>query len=444
MNPKADALNSESARPWAPRAEIAPNSREVEAGVYEIRGNGGEGCYGGWDLALPIPDSPWIRVRVWARAQGLQRGLDSVRAALVWGDAAVYAGMNWEPVLAVEEEAGSYLFEGACPVPPGAERLTLRLLLCWSATGSLIWRDVQVEPIPAPPPRKWCLAAGGGAPSGGPRTVQTNTEAYLGFCREAAENNADLLCLPEVMLTTGMPSGAGTLADQAIAIPGPETEPFQAFCREAGMVLCFSAWERRQERVTNTAMLIDRNGDIAGTYRKVHLASPLEPWWGVTPGHGFPVHDVHGARIAMNICMDSSVAESARTPAMAGAEILCMPIMGDHHAVTGWQGGPSDFDIDRWRAIQRVRAMDNQVFMVVSVNAGLGTCIVGPDGEVIDMIQGRRRIVYADADLNRWPRSWLHATFRGTNHWVRRQPAYGPLADSALLAGGMFRWETRP
>jgi len=232
-------------------------------------------------------------------------------------------------------------------------------------------------------------------------------------------------------LTTGIPCDAEHLVEQAIAIPGKETQPFQEFCRDNGMVLCFSAWERTDDLVTNTAFLIDRSGDIAGKYRKVHLASPVEPWWGVTAGNEFPVADVHGAQIAMNICMDSSVAESARVPAMQGAEIVCMPIMGDHRSVTGWTGGPSDFDIDRWRAIQKVRAMDNQVYMVISVNAGIGTCIVSPCGEVLDMLQGRRRIAFADVELSDWPRTTLHSTFRNVNRWVRRQPTYTPLLDMA-------------
>ena len=425
------ALRCTTSSSWAPRDEIAPVCAESAPGAYEVRSNGSEGCYGGWDLFFAIPDSPWVRIRVTADIEDLERGLDSIRAALVWNSDA-FPGLNWEPVLATGQTGATVTFEGEAPVPDGAERILLRLLMCWSATGRMVWSDVQVEGIPAPAPRQWRLAAGGGSPGNGERTIEKNTEAYLGFCREAAEKGADLLCLPEVMLTTGLPSGPSTLVEQAITIPGPETEPFQEFCRESKMVLCFSAWERSEELVTNTAMLIDRDGQIAGTYRKVHLAAPLEPWWGVTPGHDFPVHNVHGACIAMNICMDSSVAESARVPAMQGAEILCMPIMGDQRAVTGWTGGPSDFDIDRWRAIQSVRAMDNQLHMVVSRNNGLGTCIVSPTGEVLDMLQGRRRIAYADVDLSARPRTWLHSTFVGSEHWVRRQPTYTPLVSGTI------------
>jgi len=422
-------LGLRAAKPWAPRAAIAPESSIPTPGTYAVRSNGSAGCYGGWDLVFEAPQSPWVRVRVVARPDGLERGLDSLRAALFWNEDLAYATMRWEPVLAVAQTAAGVVFEGQAPVPRGATSLVLRVLLCWSRSGSVTWQEAAVQGCEAPAPRPWRLAAGGGPLPGGVRSLASNTEAYLGFCREAAERQVDLLCLPEVMLSAGLPSNPEAIAAQAITIPGPETAPFQEFCRDARMVLCFSAWEKQAELIHNTAFLIDRDGTIAGKYRKVHLASPIEPWWGVTPGHDVPVHTVDGARIAMNICMDSSVEESARVPGVRGAEILCMPIMGDHRAVTGWSGGPSDWDVDRWRAIQQVRAMDNQVTMVISVNGGPGTCIVSPSGVVLDMLQGRRRLVVADVDLAEPPRCWLWATFRNVTPWVRRTPAYGPLVS---------------
>ena len=139
------------------------------------------------------------------------------------------------------------------------------------------------------------------------------------------------------------------------------------------MALCFSVWEKADQLIYNCAVLIDKNGDIAGKYRKVHLAQPFEVWWGVTPGDEFPVFDLGWAKVAMNICMDSSAAESARTPARQGAEIICLPIMGDNRATTCFYGGPHDFEMERWNMIQRMRAMDNQVYMLVSRNSGVGT-----------------------------------------------------------------------
>jgi len=201
------------------------------------------------------------------------------------------------------------------------------------------------------------------------------------------------------------------------------------------MVLCFSVLERNNELVHNTAIVIDKNGELVGKYRKVHLASPFETWWGVTPGHEWPVYDVKvkdfTAKIGMNICMDSSALESARVPARKGAEIIFMPIMGDHRASTCFDGVPHDFDIDRWCAIHRVRAMDNQVWMVISRNSGYGTGIFSPRGEVLG-VSGGARVVHADVDLEDIPREGHHATFRGVAWYERREPTYAEMAGGLL------------
>jgi predicted amidohydrolase len=284
----------------------------------------------------------------------------------------------------------------------------------------------EVTEAGPPSARLWRLGAAGGSLPPGERSVATNTAAYLELCREAAAAGVDLLCLPEVMLTTGLPCDETTLPEQAIRLPGPEIEPFQAFAREHRMALCFSAWEREAELIHNTAILIGKTGELVGKYRKVHLASPYEVWWGVTPGHEFPVYDLDGAQVAMNICMDSSALESARVPARLGAEILCMPIMGDHRAVKVWDAGAAEFDLDRWTAIQRVRAMDNQLTMVISRNEGIGCGIFSPRGEVLALSQGER-LVHAPVDLADLPLTWPGATFRGVAWWERREPTYGPL-----------------
>lgn len=430
-------IPSTSSTPWSPRADISAVCAQGPDGGFTVGSNGSPGCYGGWELTYPAPRSPFVRVRVKARLRDVQRGGDSVHAALVWlpGKGQPFA---WEP-LTVERVSTSGILTLGCVArrPERVLGFSVRLLLAWSDAGEIEWSKPEVEECGPPRPRKWRLGAAGGPLPPGRRSFKTNTDAYLGLCRQAAAQNVDLLCLPEVMLSTGLPSSPDALAQQAIAIPGRETAPFQTFCQESGVSLCFSAWERAEGLVHNTAVLIAKSGEIAGTYRKVHLASPLEVWWGVTPGHEFPVYRLGNARVAMNICMDSSVAESARVPAMVGAEVLCMPIMGDNRAVRGWEGVPSDFDIERWTAIQRVRAMDNQLYMVISRNTGYGSGVFSPRGEVL-ALSGGRQVVHADVDLADLPRTWTGAAFRGVAHWVRREPAYGPLVEGLRSEQGGY------
>jgi len=410
--------------PWSPRDAIAPRVSSDDQS-FTVTANGSEGCYGGWELRYPVPDSQYVKVRVKARPSGLARGLDSIHAAITW-DRETNPNPEWEPLLPAGGDGEEVIYEARAQRRDTATGLSVRLLMAWSRSGEITWSAPEVAPADAPPARPWRLGAIGGPLPEGERSVAANTEAYLDMCREAAAAKIDLLCLPEVMLTTGLPCNETTLPEQAIEIPGPEIEPFTAFAGDNGMALCFSAWERNAELIHNTAILIGKDGELVGKYRKVHLASPYEVWWGVTPGYDFPVYALGSARVAMNICMDSSAAESARVPAVQGAEVLCLPIMGDHRAVDPWEVGSHAFDIDRWAAIHRVRAMDNQLYMVVSRNQGTGSGIFSPRGEVPALAESPG-LVYADVDLADVPHTWTGATFRGVAWWERRVPAYGPL-----------------
>jgi len=420
----AKPLPHKSARPWSPRPPLAPKVSRAGEG-FVVASNGSEGCYGGWELAYALPPTEWVNIQVRAKLAGLCWGLDQVHAAVVW-EGFEPLGVKWEPLMPVQLSGDDVTFRMHCQRPPGATGMLLRLMIAWAPAGEVRWSEVKVEPARPPKPRRWRLGAAGGPLGPGPRNFKTNAAAYLDLARSAAEQNVSLLCLPEVMLSTGMASDPGHIARQAIAIPGPVIEPFQELAREAKMALCFSAWEKNRELVHNCAVLIGKDGQLVGMYRKVHLASPLEVWWGVTPGHEFPVYEVDGARVTMNICMDSSALESARVPARMGAEILCLPIMGDHRAQRYWDGLDSDFEMDRWLAIQRTRAMDNQLWMVISRNNGNGTGIFAPDGNVL-ALAADKRLVHADVDLSVLPRTWTWATFRNVAWWERREPTYGPL-----------------
>ena len=424
-------LKLKASRTWSPRAAICPKTtREGDALI--VASNGSEGCYGGWELVYPaVRADEWVRLSVKARWQDLARGYDSVNVAAVWLNREGKM-VRWEPIFPAGLRGGQVAYEGKIQAPADAAELVVKLLMAWSPTGHIRWAEPKVARAPASKPRRMRLAAAGGVLPPGRRTVKKNTEFYLQLCRQAAQEQADLLCLPEIMLNWGMPISNDHLARMAMPVPSKPLEPFQHFAREHHMALCFSVLEKNRELVHNTAILIDKQGEIAGRYRKVHLAQPLEVWWGVTPGHDFPVADLGWAKVGMNICMDSSALESARTPARLGAEIICLPIMGDHRASTSFDRPTHDFDVERWTMIQRMRAMDNHVYMVVSRNTGYGTGIFSPRGEVLAMSGGSARVVHADVDLEDLPRMWLGATFRNVAWYMRREPAYGPLAGELL------------
>lgn len=430
MPARASLIRLKTTRRWAPRSAIAPKTRR-DGDEFVVTSNGSAGCYGGWDLVYPAPRAgSWVRLRVRARWQDIERGYDSVNVALVWLNGRRQM-IGWQPLLPEKVEKRHVLYEGRAPAIEGAKFLAARLLLAWSSRGEVRFSSPELRRATAPRPRRMRLGAGGGPLPPGKRTVRNNTEFYLGMCREAAQQNVDLLCLPEIMLSWGVRIDDDGLPRAAMRVPGKEIAPFQQLARKHRMALCFSVLEKNEELVHNTAILIHKNGEVVGKYRKVHLAQPNEVWQGITPGHDFPVFSLGNAKVAMNICMDSSALESVRVPARKGAEIVCLPIMGDHRASTSWHEPRHDFDIERWRMIQCVRAMDNHVYMVVSRNMGYGTGIFSPRGEVLAM-SGGRRVVWADVDLADLPRTRAGATFQGICWYERREPAYAELAGSFL------------
>ena len=157
--------------------------------------------------------------------------------------------------------------------------------------------------------------------------------------------------------------------DQAEPIPGPSTEMFGAVARELGIVLVLSLFERRAAGLYhNTAVVIEKDGSIAGTYRKMHI--PDDPAYYekfyFTPGDlGFQPIDTSVGRLGVLVCWDQWYPEAARLMALAGAEILIYP------TAIGWETSDTDAEKtrqrDAWQTVQRGHAVANGIY-VVTVN----------------------------------------------------------------------------
>lgn len=443
---------------WVLRDEIAPELRQTEEQgnlCLEAVSNGSAGCYGGWDIVYPVEQigqsnadllkgDGEFEFQIRARWHDLERGYDSIKVQLAWMDDEGNWTRDWEPIFLEAESPDRglgpskqtrndfVLFKGKTRMSPkGGTSLVCRLIMAWSSTGFIQWWQPELTFIQAPPSRMWRLGATGIPHPRENNTLESNARFYLNLCHQAAEANVDILCLPEIMLQVGMPKSAADVARLAVTLPGKEIEPFQEVARSARMALCFSVWERNRELIHNTAVLIDKDGELAGKYAKVHLALPSEPWQGITPGHDFPVFALENCTIGMNICMDSSASESMRVPARRGAEVLLMPIMGDHRATSQWDGSADVFDMERWRMIHCVHAMDNQLYIVTGVNNGIGSGVFSPHGEMLACSDGTMPVVWADVDLNYNPRPWSGCTARGMLWAERREPAYAPLFEMA-------------
>jgi len=157
--------------------------------------------------------------------------------------------------------------------------------------------------------------------------------------------------------------------DQAEPIPGPSTEFYGKLARQLGVVIVTSLFERRAAGLYhNTAVVMERDGSIAGMYRKMHI--PDDPGYYekfyFTPGDlGFQPINTSVGRLGVLVCWDQWYPEAARLMALAGAEVLIYPtaIGYDRHDT------PDEQQRQRmaWQTVQRGHAVANGL-PVITVN----------------------------------------------------------------------------
>ena len=145
----------------------------------------------------------------------------------------------------------------------------------------------------------------------------------LELLREAAQANADVICLPEYV--NCMACGAEEASARAGA-PAQELLKTSAACAaEFGCYVIAPAVIDTGGGRFNRGHVIDRKGEIVGRFDKVHLTHVERDEWGVTAGDDWPVFECDFGRIGLMICYDGCFPEPARILALRGAEIVFWP-----------------------------------------------------------------------------------------------------------------------
>ena len=247
-----------------------------------------------------------------------------------------------------------------------------------------------------------------------------NLARMMAGVRAAAQRGARLILLQELHNSLYFCQHEDTaLFDLAEPIPGPSTEALGALARELDVVIVASLFERRAAGLYhNTAVVLERDGSIAGKYRKMHI--PDDPGYYekfyFTPGDlGFEPIATSVGRLGVLVCWDQWYPEAARLMALAGAELLLYP------TAIGWD--PRD-DVaeqarqrEAWITIQRAHAVANGVPVLVCNRTGHeadpsghspgarfwgSSFVAGPQGELIATAgQDAAEILVADVDLAR-------------------------------------------
>lgn len=199
---------------------------------------------------------------------------------------------------------------------------------------------------------------------------QANIETSLGGIADCAARGAQLVVLQELHCGIYFCQAEDTrMFDLAGMIPGPDTAVFSAAAKKHGVVLVTSLFEKRAPGIYhNTAVVFEKDGSIAGKYRKMHI--PDDPAYYekfyFTPGDlGFQPIQTSVGRLGVLVCWDQWYPEAARLMALAGAEILIYP------TAIGWESSDEPAEKarqhDAWFTIQRGHAVANGL-PVVTVN----------------------------------------------------------------------------
>jgi len=248
---------------------------------------------------------------------------------------------------------------------------------------------------------------------------QTNLDFSITQIRAAAALNADLVVLPELHLGPYFCQNEDHQTfDLAQPIPGPTTEILATVAKEANIVIVSTIFEERAPGLYhNTAVVFDKDGSIAGKYRKMHI--PDDPGfyekYYFTPGDlGFTPIETSIGKLGVLICWDQWYPEAARLMALAGAEILIYP------TAIGWDAEDTDEEQQRqlnaWITIQRAHAVANGIPVIACNRIGFekapdsdagiqfwgNSFIVGPQGEFIEQADAtENRLLIATLDSAR-------------------------------------------
>lgn len=263
-----------------------------------------------------------------------------------------------------------------------AEGLTLRLFSGWTP-GEVRWSEARLYDVTGAEPRRaFRVAVVSGNPPD-PASPAACADFYCDKLDVAASARPDIVCLPELINTVGVPKN-GDFFDEPV--PGPTTYRLAEKAREHGFYVGASVLERSGDRAFNAGVLIDRHGGFVGKYRKTHLPAGEGLNRGVAPGHDYPVFHTDFGKVAFMICYDGHFPEVARILALRGADLILFPNMGDNRE----QGA-------LWDSVVRTRAVDNQVAVAAALNNGRSR-IVSPTGAFLAETEERGAVIYADVD----------------------------------------------
>ena len=214
-------------------------------------------------------------------------------------------------------------------------------------------------------------------------SVEKNREHVMGLLDLALRQKPDLVCLPEAFTTVSVP--AESTEEIGETVPGPTTDAVAQRAKEGRCYIICSIKTEREGKLWNSAVIIDRSGDILGIYDKVQPVTTSTDYTvfenGIMPGSEVPVFDLDFGRIGIQICFDIGFPECWAELSKKGAKIVFWS--------SAYNGG---FPL-------QVYAYMHHYYVVSSVRTDKSK-IIDPCGAILAETDGHVSIIYRDINLD--------------------------------------------
>ena len=248
-------------------------------------------------------------------------------------------------------------------------------------------------------------------------SLPENTCKTVDGIRAAAKSGAQIICTQELFRSEYFCQVEDPrFFDFAEKIPGRSCELLQAEAASAEVVIVGSLFEERAPGLYhNTAVIIDADGTLLGTYRKMHIPDDpgfYEKYYFAPGDQGFRTWQTRYAKIGVLICWDQWFPEAARLTALQGAEVLVYP------TAIGWlpseKESKGEEQVNAWQTVQRSHAIANGCYLAAINRVGTERAsdgseiefwgqsfVAGTMGEIISQASLDEEVLVADIDLKR-------------------------------------------
>jgi len=374
------------------RKEISPVGFIDSTITYEgkptlaLAGGGKEYSNGHWYTILNVEPGEYVQFRANFIAINVEEPERSILARIIWQDSAGkrIGTPEYPASFPAKTNGGWDSIRQSYKIPKDARKAKIELVYRWDANGIVHFAGTSMEKATVPVLRTVKVAA----IHHRPRNSKSSRENLVQFSKliaKAGSQKADIVCLPEGITLVGTTDDYISASEP---VPGPTTEYLGEIARKHNLYIVAGILEKKEDIVYNTAVLIDRGGNLAGKYRKVSLPQE-EIDGGITPGNSFPVFNTDFGKIGLMICWDVTFPEPAKALAQKGAEIIFLPIWGGDVNLT------------------KARAIENQVY-VVSSTYDMITAVFDQEGKILKQATDKNPVIVTELDLNKqtlWP--WI-------------------------------------